>query len=274
MKFVLITGCSSGIGLSSACHLKSKGYEVIASSRKQKDLNELKKNFKFVVMMDTKSSNSIKQACRKIKTILNGRPLYAIFCNAGYGQFGSLLDVKRRYIRDQFETNLFGHIELIQHFLPTMLKQNQGRILFNSSVLGFVSLPFRGAYNASKFAMEGIAQALRLELDQTNIKVSVINPGPIEAKFNPNALRKMKNINKKSIFQKRHDRMKGYLRKGKSGFTYPAIAVAKKVEHAISSSSPKRNYYVTKATYYLAFLQWLLPKSIFEKILIQIDRNS
>jgi short-subunit dehydrogenase len=199
--------------------------------------------------------------------------VYGIFCNAGYGQFGAVEDLTRALICEQFETNLFGHIELINLFIPFMRKQNEGRIIFNSSVLGLVSFPFSSAYNATKFAMEAFARSLRLELKKTNIKVSLIEPGPIEANFNINALKNLKRVKiNNSVYKNKYYKMMKFLANGRSFFTLPALSVAKKVHIALKSKKPKTQYFVTLPTYVLSYLR-ILPNPIFENFLSLLDNQ-
>ena len=271
IKYVIITGCSSGIGYETAKYLKEKKFKVIVSCRKNKDVKRLSKEFDYSIQLDTYSSNSIKKAFILIKKIVKNDLVYGIFCNAGYGQFGAVEDLTRALICEQFETNIFGHIELINLFIPRMRKQNEGRIIFNSSVLGLVSFPFSSAYNATKFAMEAFARSLRLELNRTNIKVSLIEPGPIEANFNINALKNLKRINiNNSVYKNKYYEMMEYLVSGRGLFTLPALSVAKKVYTALKSKKPKTQYFVTLPTYALSYLR-LLPNPIFENFLSLLD---
>ena len=267
IKYVIITGCSTGIGFATAKYLKEKKYKVIVSCRKNKDVKILSKEFNYSIQLDTSSSNSIKKAYILIKKIVKKNIIYGIFCNAGYGQYGAVEDLSRDLISEQFETNIFGHIELVNLFIPLMRKQNEGRIIFNSSVLGLVSLPFSSAYNATKFAMEAFGRSLRLELKRTNIKVSLIEPGPIEANFNVNAIKNLKRINiDKSVYRKKYYKIMKYLDEGSNFFTLPAISVAKKVHIALKSKNPKAQYYVTLPTYMMSYLR-ILPNPIFENFL-------
>ena len=271
IKYVVITGCSSGIGFATAKYLKEKKFEVIVSCRKNKDVKRLSKEFNYSIQLDTASSSSIKKAYILIQKIVKKNLVYGIFCNAGYGQFGAVEDLTRDLICEQFETNIFGHIELINLFIPLMRKQNEGRIIFNSSVLGLVSLPFSSAYNATKFAMEAFARSLRLELNRTNIKVSLIEPGPIEADFNINALKNLKRLKiNTSVYKKKYYKMMKYLEHGSDIFTLPALSVAKKVHIALKSNNPKAQYYVTLPTYVLSYLR-VLPNPIFENFLSLLD---
>ena len=186
-KNILITGCSSGIGLHLAQSLKEYGYHVYASARKTEDVEKLTRLGLNCLHLDVACSESIQSAAKTLLENTNGN-LYALINNAGFGQPGAVEDLKREVLRDQFETNLFGLVELTNHILPIMHKQGYGKIIQISSVLGFVAMPFRGAYIASKFALEGITDTLRLELKQTNIFVSLVEPGPITSRFRQNSL--------------------------------------------------------------------------------------
>ena len=253
--------------------MKEKKFQIIVSCRKNKDVKRLSKEFDYSIQLDTASSRSIKKSFILIQKIVKKNLVYGIFCNAGYGQFGAVEDLSRDLICKQFETNLFGHIELINLFIPFMRQHNEGRIIFNSSVLGLVSLPFSSAYNATKFAMEAFARSLRLELRKTNIKVSLIEPGPIESKFNINALKKLKLLKiEKSVYQKKYYKMMKNLENERNFFTLPGLSVAKKVYTALKSNQPKSQYFVTLPTYVMSYLR-ILPNPIFENFLILLDNQ-
>ena len=186
-KSVLITGCSSGIGLCVAKGLRARGYQVFATTRKKEDVAMLKELGLNSLQLDLDDSISIQNA---VKQVLHetGGTLYALFNNGAYGQAGAVEDLTRDTLRAQFESNLFGWLELTNAVLPVMRKQGYGRIIQNSSVLGLVAMPFRGAYNASKYALEGLTDTLRQEVTHTseNIHISLIEPGPIESQFRAN----------------------------------------------------------------------------------------
>ena len=270
-KSILITGCSSGIGLCVAEGLLNRGYRVFATARKNEDVEALLNKGMESFQLDLDDSASIRGAVHEVLNKTEGK-LFALFNNGGFGQPGAVEDLRRDVLREQFETNVFGYLELTNQILPTMRKQGYGRIIQNSSILGFISLPFRGAYTASKHALEGLSDTLRMELEGTNIFVSIIEPGPIEAKFRKNAYEKYKeNINAKpSHFCKRYEAMEERLTKETAPlpFTLPATAVLEKVLRALESSKPKARYYVTTPTYIFACLKRLLPGFLLEKILI------
>ena len=191
----MITGCSSGIGYTVAHGLSQRGYNVIASARKMEDVERLRNEGLQCIRLDLDNSQSIEEAVSEVIQLGHGN-LYAVFNNAGYSQPGAVEDLNRDLLRQQFETNLFGLVELTNKLLPIMRKQGYGRIIQNSSVLGLITMRYRGAYNASKFALEAITDTLRMELDDTNISVSLIEPGPIVSRFRANAFAAYKeNIN-------------------------------------------------------------------------------
>ena len=272
-KSILITGCSSGIGLCVAEGLLRRGYRVFATARKQEDVKILLNKGMESFQLDLDDSSSIKRAVHEVLNKTEGK-LFALFNNGGFGQPGAVEDLRREVLREQFETNVFGYLELTNIILPTMRKQGYGRIIQNSSILGFISLPFRGAYIASKHALEGLSDTLRMELKGTNIFVSIIEPGPIEAKFRQNAYAKYKeNIDAKSShFHKQYEAMEERLTKEPAPlpFTLPATAVLKKVLQALENSKPKARYYVTFPTYLFADLKRLLPGFLLEKILTSV----
>ena len=273
METVLITGCSSGIGYHVAKGLKERGYNVYATARKEEDVQRLiSEGFK-CLQLDYSDSTSVQDLANELM-LLVGTNLYAVFHNGAYGQPGAVEDLSRDTIEKQFSANVFGWMELNNRLIVLMRQGNRGRIIFNSSVLGLVSLPFRGAYNASKYAIEGFSDTLRLELSDTNIKVSLIEPGPIESKFRPNALQALKdNVNMEdSVHRDRYrstiDRL---AKQGKADpYTLPPEAVLKKVIHALESKKPKPHYYVTTPTYIMGYLKRLLPTTWMDKFIMKV----
>lgn len=268
----LITGCSSGIGYHAALELKKRGIRVLATARKQADVQMLKDKGLEAYVLDVGDSQSIQLAVEQILAETNGQ-LYAVFNNAGFGQPGAVEDLSREMIRQQFETNVFGVLELNNTVLPIMRKQRYGRIIQNSSVLGIISLPFRGAYNASKHALEAMTDTLRLELYYEPIDVITIEPGPIVSKFRENAFQKFKeNINQEhSAYQNLYGAMEERLANTtkEAPFTLGPEAVTEKVWHALTAKKPKIKYAVTQPTYALAFAKRILPVNLLDKILLK-----
>jgi short-subunit dehydrogenase len=268
LKSVLITGCSSGIGLCLAHGLRSEGYRVFASARNSDDVDKLKALGFESLLLDLSSSGSINDAISELYQKTN--KLYALINNGAYGQAGALEDISRDALEKQFQANVFGWHELTNLVLPKMRKENIGRVIYISSVLGFVAMPFRGPYIASKFAIEGLVNTLRLELSDTNIKFSLIQPGPIESKFRSNAYLAFKeNVDSsQSNYKEQYNTMIQRLESDKNAqFTLPPEAVLECALHALKSSSPKIHYRVTFPTKLFAFLGRILPSSWMDKIL-------
>lgn len=272
-KNILITGCSSGIGLYCAKALQQRGHCVIASARKQADIETLRAQGLFSLQLDLDDSDSIRKALTKTLEYTDGK-LDVLFNNGAYGQPGATEDLRREVIRRQFETNVFGTMELTNQVIPIMRAQGQGRIVFNSSVLGFVSMRFRGAYNASKYALEGFADTLRLELVGSGIDISLIEPGPITSRFRENAYQHfLANIDRQnSVFTQQYQQMSvKFKTKGPVvPFTLTEDAVYQKLLHVVESKHPKVRYFVTFPTWLFAFLKRLLPARMLDKILVKV----
>ncbi|MGZ5013175.1 MAG: SDR family oxidoreductase [Methylobacter sp.] len=272
-KTILITGCSSGIGYTTAVELKKRGHTVIASARNQEDVFRLQQQGFTAIQLDLADSNSIQQAVSSTIKLTDGK-IDALFNNGAFGQPGAVEDLSRDVLRFQFETNLFGTHELTNLIIPLMRKQGHGRIIYNSSILGLVAMRYRGAYNASKFALEGLADTLRLELYGTNIHISLIEPGPILTDFRKNSLALYKkNIDTTHSYHKEiYQTMEARLQKEGAAvpFTLPASAVTKKVIHALEAKQPRMHYYVTFPTYLFGFLKRILPLSWLDSLLRKV----
>lgn len=271
---ILITGCSSGIGHCVAHGLHTRGYRVFAGARRAEDVARLRAEGLDSVPLDLRDSTSLRQA---VATVLaaTGGTLDALFNNGAYGQPGAVEDLSREALREQFETNLLGTLELTNLLLPVMRRQGHGRIIQNSSVLGLVVLPYRGAYCASKFALESLSDTLRLELAGTGIHIALIEPGPIRSRFRDNAY---------AAFQRHIDPTHSahaahYAAMERrlttpgpvAPFTLPPEAVLKRVIHALESRRPHTRYYVTIPTYLLAGLRWLLPDRLLDWVLHRVE---
>ena len=273
-KTILITGCSSGIGYDAAHYLHANGYTVFATARQSKDVERLQKEGFNAYLLDVTKPQTITDTLDAILKETGGT-LYALFNNAGYGQPGALEDVATDVLRDQFETNVFGLHEMTRRIIPIMRAQGYGRIIQHSSILGIISLRFRGAYNASKYAVEGLCDTLRLELDNTDIYVSTLNTGPIRSRFRDNAIKKfMEHIDSKhSVFSKEyeHDVLKREEEKDKDGlFTRNTDAVIEKIIHALESPKPKARYYITPATHLLGSFKRMLSTKMLDRILMKV----
>ncbi len=269
-RSVLITGCSSGIGECVARGLHQRGYRVFASVRDPRDCAAIQQTGIECLVLDYADSASIKSAVEQMLAKTGGH-LYALFNNGAYGQPGACEDLSREAMRQQFETNVFGWMELTNHIIPVMRAQGFGRIIQNSSILGFTAMSMRGAYNASKFAIEGFSDTMRLELAGTDIHVSLIEPGPVESQFRANAYRAFQQhiVVESSVHQERYKKM--IQRFETTGnvlpFTLPPEAVLKRVVHALESKRPKIRYPVTVPTYLFSWLKRLLSDRMLDRIL-------
>ena len=269
-RSVLITGCSSGIGECVAHGLHQRGYRVFASVRNPSDRAAYQMAGIECLVLDYCDSASIKSAVEQVLEKTDGH-LYALFNNGAYGQPGACEDLSREAIRQQFETNVFGWMELTNRIIPVMRAQGYGRIIQNSSVLGFVAMSMRGAYNASKFAIEGFSDTMRLELADTDIHVSLIEPGPVESQFRANAYRAFQQhiVIDNSVHHERYKKMiQRFEATGKvQPFTLPPEAVLKRVVHALESKRPKIRYPVTFPTYLFAWLKRVMSDRMLDRIL-------
>lgn len=272
-KSILITGCASGIGLCAAETLQARGYQVVASVRQQKDIEVLReRGLQHVVQLDLASSESIARGVEACLAITGGR-LFALFNNGAFGQPGAVEDLSRETLRKSFESNLFGTHELTTRLLPVMLREADARIVQNSSVLGLCAMPMRGAYNATKFALEGLSDTLRMELTGSSVKVVLIEPGPILSDFRKNALMALEqNVDMgNSRHADKYQLALARLRKAgaSSRFTLGPESVVDKLIKALEAPSPKARYYVTTPTYIVAWLKTLLPTKLMDRFAIR-----
>jgi len=269
-KSILITGCSSGIGLDAALTLSMRGYQVFATARKQEDVLMLQEKGLTACQLDLTQTDTIKDAISFVFNKTEGT-LDFLFNNGAYGQPGALEDLPTHALRAQFEANVFGWHELTKHVIPVMRKQGHGRIIQCSSVLGFVSMAYRGAYNASKYALEGLTDTLRLELKSSNIEVVLLQPGPINTQFRANALVAFKqNIEDvKSVhsaqYQQQEERLASQTSNAK--FTLEPKDVTSALIHALESKRPKIRYRITVPTKLFAVFKRILPTRWLDSLL-------
>lgn len=259
--------------MASAKMLLSKGWTVFATARTQPDLEKLEDMGFISIPLELKISESIRQA---VKTTLEktGGYLSALVNNSGYGQSGAVEDLSRSALQDQFEANVFGLVELANCLIPVFRKQGYGRIVNVSSIAGRIALPFHGAYSASKFAVEAITDALRIELKGSGIYVSLIEPGPITSGFRKNALEnfertiEIKNSRHEEIYERKITSQKTASPENiHSRFMLPPEAAAKKIVHALESKKPKIRYLVTLPAYIGALLKRFTPDSVMDRIM-------
>lgn len=268
-RTILITGCSSGIGYASAKLLKEKGWRVFATARKDADIVRLEAEGFETFRLDYTDPMSISECVADVSGRTGGK-LFGLFNNGAYGQPGALEDISRAALTAQFEANVFGWHELTRDCLKLMRANGAGRIVNNSSVLGLTAMKWRGAYCATKFAIEAMSDTLRLELQGSNIHVSLIEPGPIATRFVEHAVQAFdRNVDEtlshyKEAYVRQRQRLNGG---GTKRFKLPPEAVAIKLLHALESRKPRRRYYVTVPAYIMAWARRLLPPPALDRLL-------
>ena len=270
-KSILITGCSSGIGYAAAHGLRARGWRVFASCRQQADCDRLTAEGFDSPLLDYTDTASIHAALEHVLDATGGT-LDALYNNGAHATPGAVEDLPTDALRDIFESNFFGWHELTRAVLPIMRAQGHGRIVQCSSVLGLVTMPWRGAYNATKFALEGLTDTLRIEMRDTPIHIVLIEPGPVTSKIRANSI---------PYFERwidweaspRRDQYESKLRKrlyassGPDTFELPPEAVVKKLVHALEAPKPRPRYYVTTPTYISGFLRRILPTRALDWVL-------
>ena len=270
-KSILITGAASGIGRDAAETFALRGWQVFAACRKPNDAVQLSENGLTGLHLDYEDADSITATVNHVLGATGGK-LDALFNNGAYAIPAPIEDLSREAMSAIFNANLLGWHDLTVKIIPAMRAQGHGRIVNCSSVLGLVSTPFRGAYSATKFALEAWADALRLEMAGTDIRISLIEPGPIDTKFRKNAIARFEQWidweNSARVEQYRNgllDRL--YKGSGASPFMLPASAVTKKLIHAVEHPRPKARYFVTAPTYGANIIRRALPTPLLDKVL-------
>lgn len=270
-RSILITGCSSGIGLEIARGLHKRAWRVFATARRLQDVERLSREGLESLPLDVTDSDSIQSAVASVLERTGGG-LDVLFNNAGYGQPGAVEDLSRAVVRAQFETNLFGAHELACAVLPAMRRQGHGRIIQHSSVLGLVALPYRGAYNASKFALEGLTDTLRQELRGSGIHVCLLETGPVRSRFRANALLMFqRHIDREcSAHRETYHALERRLASStEDPFTRDPQAVLRKLLHALESPRPKPRYCITFPSHLLSMLRRALPTRALDAFLLR-----
>ncbi|MFP4274834.1 MAG: SDR family NAD(P)-dependent oxidoreductase [Paracoccaceae bacterium] len=262
-RTILITGCASGIGHDAAHGLARAGWRVFATCRQEADCARLRREGLESVVLDYTSTDSILAAVAHVMEATGGR-LDALFNNGAHALPGAVEDLPTDGLRALFEANLFGWHELTRQVIPAMRAQGHGRIVNCSSVLGLVAAPWRGAYNASKFALEGLTDTLRIEMRGTGIHVILIEPGPITSRIRANSIPHFERwVDWKAsprAGQYRESLLKRlYRESAPDRFELPPAAVTAKLIRALEASRPAPRYYVTTPTYLMGGLRRILP---------------
>lgn len=268
-RTILITGCSSGIGLASARMMKARGWRVLATARADGDIARLERDEGLEVLrLELEDSVSVAACAGETLARTSGR-LDALFNNAAYGQVGAVEDITPEVLRRQLEVNVVSWHDLICRIVPAMRRNGHGRIVQCSSVLGLVAVPYRGAYCASKFAVEALSDTLRLELKGTGIHVALIEPGPIRTRFVETALRHFRAAIDVEASPHRDTylaRLQSMEKGGKETFKLEPEAVAQKLVHAVESPRPRLRYFVTTPTHVAAGLRRVLPARLLDRV--------
>lgn len=275
-KVVVVTGSSSGIGRATARRLRKSGWQVIPTARKERDLRSLKEEGFEPLQLDLAESESVQEAGKKIQQSYH---LGALVNNAGFGQPGASEDLTRDMMREQFEVNLFGLQELSNILIPLFRRQKFGRLVNVSSVVGQSALPFMSIYSASKFALEALSDCMRVELSDSGVSVSLIEPGPIATQFGNAARQHGTRLDpENSVFARQYQTQflrpkDGQRPSPRNLFRKDPDAVAKAIQDALESPRPKPRYQITLPAHLAPKLRVLLPTRAFDRVLTWLCRR-
>lgn len=271
-KTILITGCSSGIGYEVAHGLNRAGWRVFATCRQEKDVERLRGEGLESFKLDYADPQSIRDALSWVLDQTGGT-LDALYNNGAFACPGAAEDLPREALREIFEVNVFGYHDLTRLVIPVMRAQGHGYIINCSSILGLVVAPWRSAYNATKFALEGLTDTLRIEMRDTNIKVVLLEPGPVTSEIRKKSIpyfEKWIDWENSTRAQQYRERLLPRLhakKEGKDLFELPASAVTDKMLRILGTPNPKPRYYVTTATHIMGTLRRILPSRALDWIL-------
>ncbi len=269
-RSILITGCSSGIGYDAAHGLAKRGWRVFATCRAEVDCERLRAEGLESFRLDYADEASLSTAVEEVRSRTGGT-LDALFNNGAFACPGAVEDLPRDALRAIFEVNLFGYHDLTRRIIPLMRAQGHGRIVNCSSVLGLVGMKWRGAYVATKFAMEGLTDVLRIEMAGTGIYPILIEPGPITSHIRANAIPHFNRwIDWKSSARKEEYGplvYRLYEQRGPDRFELPAAAVTAKLIRALEARRPRARYFVTTPTYLMAVLRRILPTRLLDWVI-------
>ncbi|CUI00443.1 SDR family NAD(P)-dependent oxidoreductase [Leisingera aquaemixtae] len=273
-KTILITGCSSGIGLDAARGMRERGWRVFASCRQQRDCDRMRAEGFESPRIDYTDPGSIESGLAEVLAATGGT-LDALFNNGAHGLPGAVEDLPTEALRTIFEANFFGWHELTRQVIPVMRAQGHGRIVQNSSILGFVSFPWRGAYVATKYALEGLTDTLRVELQGSGIHMVLIEPGPVTSKIREKSIPYFERFIdwKASPLRELYEQRllkRLYESRGPDRFELPASAVTAKLAHACESRRPRPRYYVTAPTHIAGVLRRILSTRAIDRILVRL----
>ncbi len=270
-KSILITGCSSGIGYDAAHGMRAAGWRVFASCRRQADCDRLISEGFESPLIDYADTATIEAGLAEVLAATGGT-LDALFNNGAFGTPGAMEDVPRAALEANFNTNVFGVHDLTTRVIPVMRAQGHGRIVQHSSVLGLVAMRWRGVYNASKYALEGLTDTLRIEMADTDIKIVTMNTGPVTSKIREKSIPHFEKWIDWENSPRRAQYERGLCKRlyednGPDKFELPPSAVTAKLLTAVTHKNPKPRYYVTTPTYIMGFLRRILPSRAMDWVL-------
>ncbi len=260
-KSILITGCSSGIGYDAAHGLRQDGWRVFASCRQSADCDRLRAAGFDSPRIDYADPDSITSGLAEVLSATGGT-LDALYNNGAFACPGAVEDLPRGALESIFQTNLFGVHDLTRQVIPVMRAQGHGRIVNCSSVLGLVGYRWRGAYVATKFALEGLTDVLRLEMRDTPVRIVLLVPGPIASRIRENAIPHFERWftpETSARAAQYPDLTQRLYHGGPDRFQLPAAAVTAKLRRALTDPRPKARYYITTPTYMAVAMRRLLP---------------
>lgn len=268
-RLILITGASSGIGLDAARTLAARGWRVLGTCRRPEDAERLGREGIEPLMLELASDASVAEAAAEALERGGGR-VDALFNNAAFATPGAVEDLPRAAFREIFEANLFGQIDLTNRILPAMRRAGAGRIVMNSSVLGLVGAPWRGAYVATKFALEGLTDVLRMELAGSGVHVALLEPGPIGTPFRRNSIPHFE----RHVDWRASPHREAYearllprlYSEAPGAGQYPASAVTARLIEALESRRPRARYPVTGVTRGAAWMRRLFPDRLVDRV--------
>lgn len=270
-RSILITGCSSGIGLDAALSLSLNGWRVFATCRDDRTDALLSASGLDVIRMEMADSASIDAGLAQVLAATGGT-LDALYNNAAFACPGAVEDLPTAALRAVFEANVFGLHHLTRAVIPVMRVQGYGRIVQCSSVLGLVPMRWRGAYVASKFALEGLTDTLRIEMRDTPIHIVTLQPGPIASKIRANSIPPFERWVNWQASPRRAQYEATLLKRlyepsGRDRFQLPASAVTKVLMRALDADPPASHYKVTLPTRLMAAARRLLPRRLLDAMI-------
>jgi NAD(P)-dependent dehydrogenase (short-subunit alcohol dehydrogenase family) len=270
LRTILLTGASSGIGAYCTRALKADGWRVFATARKEKDIAALRSEGVEAFYLDYREPESIAALVAAVLERADGR-LDALYNNGAHAQAGAVEDLPVEALREQFEANVFGWHDLTRRIIPIMRAQGHGRLVHCSSILGMMPARFRGAYCASKYAVEGLMLSLRQELVDSGVHVSLIEPGPVVSDIHRNGMNWfLKHVDyagsvHKTGYRKQLEQLRAGA--GHSSMQANPDVVYRALRHALLSRRPRPHYVVTVPAKAGVLLRRLLPASLLYRVL-------